>query len=57
MARETTYIVQAFNAGKGGHLKPDSPIVCKSASGGEAGAEQARRRRLLVDRRSRDGRL
>lgn len=32
MARETTYVVQAFNAAKGGHLKPDSPIVCKTES-------------------------
>jgi hypothetical protein len=27
MARQTEYFVQAFNAGKGGHLKPDSPIA------------------------------
>ena len=40
MARETTYVVQAFNAGKGGHLKPDSPIVCKSASGALRTAER-----------------
>ena len=33
MVRETTYVVQAFNAGKGGNLKADSPIVCKSESG------------------------
>lgn len=33
MARETTYVVQAFNAGNGGHLRPDSPIVCKSEGG------------------------
>jgi len=32
MARETAYIVQAFDAGKGGRLKPDSPIACKSAT-------------------------
>jgi hypothetical protein len=32
MARETAYIVQAFDAGKGGRLKPDSPIACKSAA-------------------------
>jgi len=28
MARETPYVVQEFN-GKGGHLKPGSPIVCE----------------------------
>jgi len=32
MARETAYIVQAFDAGKGGRLKPDSPTACKSAT-------------------------
>ena len=31
MARETSYFVQAFNAGKGGNLKADAPIACKSA--------------------------
>jgi hypothetical protein len=40
MARETTYVVQAFNAGKRGNLKPDSPIVCKSASGALRTAER-----------------
>ena len=38
MARQ--YFVQAFNAGKGGHLKPDSPIACKSASGALRTAER-----------------
>jgi hypothetical protein len=37
MARETTYVVQAFNAGKGGHLKPDS------SRQGRAGTQQVRR--------------
>jgi hypothetical protein len=40
MARETTYFVQTFNAGKGGNLKPDSPIACKSASGALRTAER-----------------
>ncbi len=31
MVRETTYFVQAFNAGKGGNLKADAPIACKSS--------------------------
>lgn len=33
-------MVQAFNAGKGGTLKPDSPIVCKSESGALRTAER-----------------
>jgi hypothetical protein len=33
MVRETSYFVQAFNAGNGGELKADAPIACKSASG------------------------
>jgi hypothetical protein len=40
MAREIAYFVQAFNAGKGGHLKPDSLIACKSASGALRTAER-----------------
>ena len=31
MARETVYLVQSFNAGRGNSLKADSPIRCKSA--------------------------
>ena len=30
MARETIYFVQAFNAGRGGNLKADAPIACKT---------------------------
>ena len=48
MVRETTYVVQAFNAGKGGHLKPDSPIVCKSASGALRTAERLALSKLAV---------
>jgi hypothetical protein len=40
MARETTYFVQAFNAGKGRNLKADSPIACKSANGALRTAER-----------------
>ena len=40
MARQIEYFVQAFDAGKGGHLKPDSPIACKSASGALRTAER-----------------
>ena len=31
MTRETVYIVQAYNTGKGNRLKADIPIPCKSA--------------------------
>lgn len=31
MARETIYIVQGYNAGKGGNLKADKPVSCKSS--------------------------
>jgi hypothetical protein len=40
MTRETTYFVQAFNAGRGGSLKADAPIVCKSATGAVRTAER-----------------
>jgi hypothetical protein len=32
LARETSYFVQSFNAGKGRNLRADAPIACKSAS-------------------------
>ena len=48
MTRETTYVVQAFNAGKGGHLKPDSPIVCKTAGGALRTAERLALIKLAV---------
>jgi hypothetical protein len=31
MARETVYVVQSYIAGKGSHLKADTPLPCKSA--------------------------
>jgi hypothetical protein len=40
MAREASYFVQAFNAGKGGNLKPDTPIACKTANGALRTAER-----------------
>jgi hypothetical protein len=40
MVRETTYFVQAFNAGKGGNLKADAPIACKSSTGALRTAER-----------------
>lgn len=48
MARETIYIVQAFNAGKGGHLKPDSPIACKTESAAPRTAERLALSKLAV---------
>ena len=48
MARETSYFVQAFSAGKGGHLKPNSPIVCKSATGALRTAERLALSKLAV---------
>jgi hypothetical protein len=33
MARKTSYVVQVFNAGRGGSLKADAPIACKSEAG------------------------
>jgi hypothetical protein len=40
MTRETVYLVQAFTAGKGGSLKGDAPIPCKSAEGARRTAER-----------------
>ena len=40
MARETGYFVQSFNAGRGGNLKADAPIACKTASGALRTAER-----------------
>jgi hypothetical protein len=40
MARETSYFVQSFNPGKGGNLKADAPIACKSENGALRTAER-----------------
>ena len=40
MARETSYFVQAFNAGGGGNLKADPPIACKTQAGARRTAER-----------------
>jgi hypothetical protein len=40
MARETVYLVQAFNAGKGGQLKGDPPIRCRTAEGARRTADR-----------------
>jgi hypothetical protein len=40
VARETSYFVQSFNAGRGGNLKAETPIACKSAAGALRTAER-----------------
>jgi len=40
MARETSYFVQAFNAGRGENLKADDPIACKTQAGARRTAER-----------------
>jgi hypothetical protein len=40
MARQTKHIMQAFVAGRGGALRPEPPIVCKTQ---EEAAKRARR--------------
>lgn len=40
MARETSYVVQAFDTGRGGRLKADTPIACKSEAGALRMAER-----------------
>ena len=40
MARETSYFVQAFAAGRGGNLKAGAPIACKTATGALRTAER-----------------
>jgi hypothetical protein len=40
MTRETIYLVQAFNAGKGNSLRADAPISCRSADAARRAAER-----------------
>ena len=40
MARQTTYLVQAFVAGRGSALKADKPIQCKSEDEARRKAER-----------------
>ncbi len=40
MTRETIYLVQAFEAGKGTRLAADTPIRCKSPDGARRTAER-----------------
>ena len=40
MGREATFLVQAFNESKGGRLKPNPPVACRSADGARRTAER-----------------
>ncbi len=40
MTTETTFLVQAFGAGKRGNLKASTPIPCRSAEGARRTAER-----------------
>ena len=48
MARETTYVVQSFAAGRGTALKADRPIPCKSADAARRMAEKLAAAKLGV---------
>lgn len=48
MARETIYFVQAFNAGRGGSLKGDAPIACKTETSALRTAERLAPNKLGV---------
>ena len=48
MARQTSYFVQAFNAGRGGNLKADVPIACKTEAGALRTAERLASSKLGV---------
>ena len=48
MARETIYFVQAFNAGRGGNLKADAPIACKTETSARRTAERLAPNKLGV---------
>jgi hypothetical protein len=40
MTTTTTFLVQAFSSGKGGHLKANAPVACRSADGARRTAER-----------------
>jgi predicted molibdopterin-dependent oxidoreductase YjgC len=46
--KRLNYFVQSFNADKGGNLKADAPIACKSATGALRTAERLALRKLGV---------
>lgn len=48
MARETVYIVQAYNTGNGNRLTADRPIPCKSAEAARRTAERLAQTKIGV---------
>ena len=48
MARQTVHIVQTYVAGKGGRLKADTPVPCKSADAALRTAERLAQTKLGV---------
>lgn len=48
MARETLYIVQSYNTGKGNRLKADTPIPCKSAEAAHRTAQRLAQTKIGV---------
>lgn len=48
MARQTTYLVQAFIAGRGAALKADRAIACKSAETAQRLAERMAETKLGI---------
>lgn len=40
MAQQTQHLVQSFTAGRGGSLKADKPVVCKTADEAKRKAER-----------------
>ena len=48
VARQTVYIVQTYIAGKGGRLKADTPVPCKSAEAALRTAERLAQTKLGV---------
>jgi hypothetical protein len=40
MTTETTFLVQAFSCGRGGHLKANTPVACRSVDGARRTAER-----------------
>lgn len=48
MARQTSYIVQAFSAGRGGNLKAETAIACKTETAALRTAERLASSKLGV---------
>ncbi len=48
VARETVYVVQTYNPGKGNRLKADTPLACKSAEAALRTAERLAQSKIGV---------